>query len=83
VINVLSPRDIFNMLKWKEGESLSEAEVYYVHRGAPGDQKAVSGSDIISIGPFCFEINTGACIPYHRIFKIFYRGKAIFERYRH
>ncbi|AFD01084.1 Uncharacterized protein conserved in archaea [Methanocella conradii HZ254] len=77
-----SPRDILNRLKWKEGENISEAVVYYVHRGAPGDSKAVSGADIAKLEGFCFELNTGTCIPYHRIYKITYRGTTIFERHK-
>lgn len=75
------PREILNELKWKEGEDLRDAVIHYVHRGAPGDSKAVSGSDIISIGKFCFELDTGSCIPYHRVHRIEYRGRVIFNRY--
>ncbi|MCD1293472.1 DUF504 domain-containing protein [Methanocella sp. CWC-04] len=76
------PREILNMLKWKEGEDIRDAEIYYVHRGAPGDSKTVSGSEIVSLEKFCFELDTGSCIPYHRVYKIIYRGKPIFERYK-
>ncbi len=79
---MISPRDILNRLKWKEGESLDDAIIYYVHRGAPGDSRAITGKDILKIGPFCFEVATGACIPYHRVYKITHRGKIVFERYK-
>ncbi len=77
-----TPRDVLNRLKWKEGESIEEAVVYYVHRGAPGDSKAVSGADITKLEGFCFELDTCTCIPYHRVYKITYRDKTVFERYK-
>lgn len=75
------PREILNGLKWKEGEDIADAIIHYVHRGAPGDSKAVSGADIVSLDKFCFELDTGSCIPYHRVYRIEYRGGVIFDRY--
>ncbi len=79
---MVTPRDVLNRLKWKEGERIDEATIFYVHRGAPGDSKTLSGADIVALEGFCFELNTGACIPYHRVYKITYRGKTVFERYK-
>jgi len=79
---MVTPRDVLNRLKWKEGEDMGEAEIFYVHRGAPENSKSVSGVDIVGLGGFCFELNTGTCIPYHRVYKISYRGKTVFERYK-
>jgi uncharacterized protein (UPF0248 family) len=79
---MVTPRDVLNRLKWKEGEDLGEAIIFYVHRGAPGDSKAVSGADIVRLERFCFELSTGTCIPYHRVYRITYRGNAVFERCR-
>lgn len=79
---MVTARDALNRLKWKEGENIGEAVIFYVHRGAPGDSKAVSGADIIKLEGFCFELATGACIPYHRVYKITYRGETVFERYK-
>jgi len=74
-----SPRDILNGLKWGEGFDLPKAEIWYVHRGAPNDTKIISGGDIIALErSFMHTVN--AMIPYHRILKIVYEGKIIFER---
>ena len=70
-------RDILNKIKWTK--DLGKAEIWYVHRGAPNDTKIISGSEIISIGKSFMGTNT-ATIPYHRVFKIVYDGKTIFER---
>lgn len=79
---MITPRDVINQLKWTEGERVEEAEIFYVHRGAPGDSRSVMGADIVRLDKFCFELATGACIPYHRVYKIVYRGRVMFERYK-
>jgi uncharacterized protein (UPF0248 family) len=79
---MVTPRDVLNRLKWKEGESIDDAIIFYVHRGAPGDSKAITGRDIVKLEGFCFELSTGTCIPYHRVYKITYRGDTVFERYK-
>ncbi len=72
-------RDILNKLMWKQDCNLESAEIWYVHRGAPNDTKIISGSDIVGLeGSFMQTIT--AMIPYHRIFRIVYKGKVIFER---
>jgi uncharacterized protein (UPF0248 family) len=77
-----SPREILNRLKWKEGEDISEATVHYIHRGAPGDTKAISGAEIKKLESYYMELDAGTCIPYHRIYKITYRGATIFEKHK-
>ena len=70
-------RDILNEIKWTK--DLEKAEIWYVHRGAPNDTKIISGKDIVTIGKSFFDTAT-VSIPYHRIFKIVYDGKIVFER---
>ena len=74
-----NPRDILNELKWKQDYDLNQAEIWYIHRGAPNDTKIMSGKDIIKLDK-SFMQTTTAMIPYHRIFKILYEKKVIFER---
>jgi uncharacterized protein len=76
----VNPRDVLNRLKWKEGESLSDAMIYYVSRGCPDDSASTSGSEIRSIESFGFETESGSYIPYHRVYRIDYRGRTIFDR---
>ena len=73
------PREILNRLKWTNGESLDEATIWYLHRGAPGDQVSVSGSRIRSLDRSFFETDE-TVIPYHRILRVEYRGKVIFDK---
>ena len=74
-----NPRDILNELKWKQDCDLNQAEIWYIHRGAPNDTKIMSGKDIIKLNK-SFIQTSNAMIPYHRIFKILYEKKVIFER---
>ncbi len=72
-------RNVLNELKWRKKFNLEEARIWYVHRGAPNDTKIISGKEIVSIGHSFMETTT-AMIPYHRIFKIIYKGEIIFKR---
>jgi uncharacterized protein (UPF0248 family) len=74
-----NPRDILNELKWKQDCDLNQAEIWYIHRGAPNDTKILSGKDIIRLDKSFIQTST-AMIPYHRVFKILYEKKVIFER---
>lgn len=73
------PREILNELKWRKDRDISKAEIWYVHRGAANDTKIVSGKEILDL-EHSFMVLSEASIPYHRIFKIIYKGKMIFER---
>ncbi len=75
-------RDTLNKLKWCKGFDIKKAEIWYRHRGVPGDVKVLSGKDIVSIGKTFMETKT-SIIPYHRVLKITYRGKILFDRNRH
>ncbi|QLH75323.1 MAG: DUF504 domain-containing protein [Methanomassiliicoccales archaeon] len=72
------PREVLNEIKWRYG-ALNEAEITYIHRGAPGDVRTVSGGEIISLGRSFFE-TLDSSIPYHRIVKIRFRGHLLFGK---
>ncbi len=73
------PREVLNRLKWTDGESLDDAVIWYVHRGAPGDNLRISGRSVRSLGRVFFE-TADASIPYHRVLRIDYRGETLFEK---
>ena len=75
------PREVPNRLKWNASENLDEAIIQYVHRGAPGDVMSVNGSDIVSLDQGFFE-TADSSIPYHRIVRIEYRGRVVFDKER-
>lgn len=73
------PRQVLNRLRWTEGESLADAVIWYVHRGAPGDVMKIAGREIKALGRGFFEIDE-ATIPYHRILRIDSKGGTLFEK---
>jgi len=59
------------------------ASVDYVDRGAPGDRSNVPGSQIRCLQQGGMEIQSGVeakFIPYHRIRRISYDGKVLWEK---
>jgi len=73
------PREVLNKLKWTKGESLSDAVIWYLHRGAPKDTMRITGDRISNLGRGFFDTED-ATIPYHRILRIDYRGRTLFEK---
>ena len=72
-------RDILNELKWRQDRDLNQAEIWYLHRGAPNDTMIILGSDIIELQRSFMKLSE-AMIPYHRILKIVYEDKVIWEK---
>jgi len=70
-------RDILNKIKWTK--DIEKVEIWYIHRGAQNNTKIIVGREIVHIGKSFIETDT-ATIPYHRIFKIIYEGKVMFNR---
>jgi hypothetical protein len=79
-----SARDVLNKLKWHEGYDIAKAEIYYLHRGAPGDTKVISGRELVRLDKSFFIIANlqggETSIPYHRIRKIVYAEEVLWER---
>jgi uncharacterized protein (UPF0248 family) len=71
-------RDILNEIKWTK--NLEKVKIWYIYRGALNNTKTISGNDIIGIGRSFLETTT-INIPYHRIIKILYDDKIIFNRW--
>ena len=76
------PRELLNEIKWT-GKDLSKCKIYYINRGFPDDTAVVEGGQIIKIdrGFLILEgIPYEKYIPYHRIIKMEYGDKVIFDR---
>ncbi len=74
-------KEVLNEIKWTDGKDLKECEIFYLHRGAPGDFKTMNGGDIIDLGRSFITLNEGK-IPYHRVFKIVHKGDTVLSRKR-
>lgn len=72
-----------NEIKWHR-HALERARITYVHRGAPGDERTVSGAEVVDLGPSFFELRSEeplpAMIPYHRVLRIEVDGAIAWER---
>jgi uncharacterized protein (UPF0248 family) len=79
MILMVYPRQVLNRLRWAQGESLEDAVIWYIHRGAPGDFLKITGRDIAALGRGFFD-TAESTIPYHRILRIDSKGKTLFER---
>lgn len=74
-----NPRLILNKIKWTKEFDLNKITIYYLHRGAKDNKKILYGNYIKSIEKSFIETYK-SCIPYHRIIKIEYDNKVIFDR---
>jgi len=57
-----------NKLIWTG--KLSEYEFIIIHRGAPNDEKIISGEEIVAFKNRFLILKSGMCIPTHRIKEI-------------
>ena len=73
------PRSLLNCIWWDSRYDFSLVEVFYSHRGAPGDMRSVWGKDMKVLGKSFMETSRGM-IPYHRILKIVYKGRVLFDK---
>lgn len=77
-----TPRDVLNELKWRHG-ALGEARIWYRHRGAPGDERVVTGDKVLDLGRSFFQVEGpmgGTMLPYHRVLRIEWGGDLVWER---
>ncbi|MEF8848642.1 MAG: RNA repair domain-containing protein [Candidatus Thermoplasmatota archaeon] len=72
-------RNKLNEIKWRNKYELEKVKLYYLHRGAPNDTKIITGDTIKKIGR-SFIKTEESTIPYHRVFKITYKGKTLMKR---
>lgn len=72
------PKDILNELRWSPDKDLESARIVYEHRGAPNDERTISGAEIIDLDQSFFKTEE-SMIPYHRILRIIYRDEVIFN----
>jgi uncharacterized protein (UPF0248 family) len=61
----------------------SRVRVCYIDRGAPGDESCVDGDRIRGLDSQYMEVDSAvgmSPIPYHRITRVIYDGKPVWER---
>jgi uncharacterized protein (UPF0248 family) len=80
----LKSLQLMQQFKYDPRYDMSNVKVFFVDRGSPDDVSSVEGTNIsMSDNHFFFNINNGIdvkSVPYHRIYRIEYGGKCMFER---
>ena len=72
-----SVREVLNKIRWSG--DFDEVRIWFVHRGAPDDVKVIDGSSVSDVGRSFLQVGE-SMIPHHRIFRIIYRDRVVFER---
>ncbi len=73
-------KNILNMVLWHPKMEKNHTKISYIHRGAPGNIKTIQGSKIDIIENGFLVLNDETQIPFHRIIKIEYEDKLIWEK---
>lgn len=73
-------RNILNMILWHPEMDVEKTRITYVHRGARGNLKTISGSSIESLEGGFLILKEGTYIPYHRIVKIESDKKVLWKK---
>lgn len=72
-------KELLNKLKWHPKYDFNKVVIWYISRGKPNDIDYLKGNEIIKLDKYYIETKK-ACIPYHRIIRIEYEGKTIFQK---
>ncbi len=73
-------RDVLNELRWREGDRLAEATIWYRDRTAPTGVRILSGVAIVGLERRYFTTASEGRLPYYKIERIERRGAVVFER---
>lgn len=73
-------KNILNLMMWHPEQDISRCHITYVHRGAPGNLKTISGSQIEKLEKGFLILAEDVHIPYHRIIRIECPNKVLWKR---
>ena len=73
-------REVLNELRWREGDHLAEATLWYRDRAAASGARVVPGEDIVDLERRYFTTRTAGRLPYYKIERIERAGKVLFAR---
>ena len=73
-------REVLNGLRWRDGDRLGEAVIWYQDRTRPEGHRMIRGSEIVDLERRYFATATGR-LPYYKIWRIEVAGgEVVFER---
>jgi uncharacterized protein (UPF0248 family) len=73
-------RNIINMILWHPDMQITNTKIIYIHRGAPGNLKTISGNSIARLDRGFLILKEGTQIPVHRIVKITNGNKVLWKK---
>ncbi len=73
-------REVLNELRWREGDRLAEASIWYRDRTAATGLRIIPGSSIVELERRYFTTASEGRLPYYKILRIERRGAVLFER---
>ncbi len=73
-------REVLNELRWREGDHLAEAAIWYRDRTAATGVRLISGVAIVDLERRYFTTASEGRLPYYKIERIERRGTVLFER---
>ena len=71
-------RELLNKMKWDANYDFGKVQVWFISRRGHNDIDSVQGDDIINLASHGFYV-AEKTIPYHRVLRIDYAGKTVFE----
>jgi len=69
-----------DMLYWHPNKEMSLTRISYIHRGAPGNIKTISGSKVANLEKGFLVLEDDTHIPFHRIIRIEYNQRVIWKK---
>lgn len=73
-------KNILDMLFWHPHKDISYTKISYIHRGAPGNIKTISGRRVENMEKGFLVLEDETHIPFHRIIKIEHNQKVIWKK---
>lgn len=73
-------REVLNELRWREGDHLAEATIWYGDRTAAAGVRILSGSQILELERRYFTTTSEGRLPYYKIERVERGGTVLFER---
>ncbi len=73
-------REVLNELRWREGDHVAEATIWYRDRAAASGVRVIPGADVVDLERRYFTTGAAGRLPYYKIERIERGGTVIFER---
>jgi len=73
-------KSVLDMILWHPEMDIKLSKITYIHRGTKGNLKTIQGSQIDRLERGFLILDEETQIPYHRITKIKYKDKTIWNK---